>query len=84
MPMTNDERKELLNQLHDTLIKRLLAKIDSGEATAADFTLAWKMLQDNGVQMENLKEGLASLRSSEKSLLDEFEPTDGGPIAKIG
>ena len=42
--------KELLQTLHDKVAKGLLDKIQSGEATAADYNAAIKFLKDNGIE----------------------------------
>ena len=40
---------ELLEALHSSLAEDLLAKIQSGEATAADLSVARQFLKDNGI-----------------------------------
>lgn len=40
---------ETLEALHTGLAKDLLAKIESGEATAADLSVARQFLKDNGI-----------------------------------
>lgn len=40
---------ELLSQLHNALAEDLLAKVTSGEATAADLNVARAFLKDNGI-----------------------------------
>lgn len=40
---------ELLEALHGVVVEDLLRKIRSGEATAADLSVARAMLKDNGV-----------------------------------
>lgn len=42
--------KELLEFLHEEVAKHLLAKLRSGEATAADVSAAIKFLKDNGIE----------------------------------
>lgn len=46
----------LLGQLHDTVARTLLAKIESGEATPAEISAAIKFLQNNGIEA-NIAEG---------------------------
>lgn len=41
--------QEALSALHGALARQLAAKIDSGEATAADLAVARQFLKDNGV-----------------------------------
>tara|TARA_B100000749_G_C18410899_1_gene459026 strand:- start:1180 stop:1407 length:228 start_codon:yes stop_codon:yes gene_type:complete len=48
---------QILASLHETLAKELLARIETGEATAAELTAASKFLKDNGID--------ASLQHSE-------------------
>ena len=40
---------KMLAQLHETLAKELLARVQTGEATAAELTAASKFLKDNGI-----------------------------------
>ena len=40
---------KILTQLHETLAKELLARVQTGEATAAELTAASKFLKDNGI-----------------------------------
>jgi hypothetical protein len=40
---------KILVSLHETLAKELLARIETGEATAAELTAASKFLKDNGI-----------------------------------
>lgn len=42
--------KELMGDLHGELVKDLLAKIRSGEATSADRNVARQMLKDNNIE----------------------------------
>ncbi len=39
----------LLSQLHTSLAKELLARVQSGEATASDLAVVRQFLKDNGV-----------------------------------
>jgi hypothetical protein len=43
------ERNQLLERLHDLLTTSLIEKIESGEATAADFGVARQLLKDNNI-----------------------------------
>lgn len=45
----NAALKELLEQMHNELAQQLLAKLQSGEATAADLNVARQFLKDNEV-----------------------------------
>ena len=42
---------KILAQLHETLAKELLARVQTGEATAAELTAASKFLKDNGIDV---------------------------------
>ncbi len=41
--------EEVLSKLHDALTRDLLARIESGEATAADMAVARGLLKDNRI-----------------------------------
>mgnify|MGYP005990835241 FL=1 len=58
---------KILDELHDSVAKDLLAKVKSGEATASELSVATKFLKDNGAvhevvttesPMDNLLEAL--------------------------
>lgn len=58
--MTKDAQEALLSmlaQLHTSSVRELLAKIESKEATAADFTAAIKLLQHNNIGIGKLQPG---------------------------
>jgi|TARA_R100000951_G_C2626485_1_gene176171 hypothetical protein len=40
--------KDILDSLHDSVAKELLARVRSGEATSAELSVATKFLKDNG------------------------------------
>lgn len=40
--------KDILDSLHDSVAKELLARVRSGEATASELAVAAKFLKDNG------------------------------------
>lgn len=42
--------KDLMEQLHALVATQLTARINGGEATAADFSNAIKFLKDNGIE----------------------------------
>lgn len=44
--------EELLGELHLAVTKDLLAKVKSGEATAADLNAAIKLLKDNKIEAD--------------------------------
>ena len=44
--------RKILDELHDSVAKDLLAKVKSGEATASELSVATKFLQDNGAVHE--------------------------------
>lgn len=43
-------RKEILEKLHEKLGEQLLKRVESGDATAAEFAQAIKFLKDNGIE----------------------------------
>jgi hypothetical protein len=42
--------EELLGLLHDAVASKLLAKVQSGEASPAEMSAAIKFLKDNGIE----------------------------------
>jgi len=48
--MSGRASAEVLDTLHRLTAKALIAKLESGEATAADISAASKFLKDNGVE----------------------------------
>lgn len=48
--------EDLLGQLHDSVARQLLAKVESGEASPAELSAAIKFLKDNGIEA-NIAEG---------------------------
>ena len=42
-------KDKTLNEMHTALAKALLAKVKSGEATAAELSVARQMLKDNNI-----------------------------------
>ena len=60
-PKKEPRLDSVLESLHETLAKELLARIKTGEASAAELTAASRFLKDNGIdasfkQSEPLKE----------------------------
>lgn len=45
------DEKDLFNKLHTGMCQLLLAKIENGEATAADLSVARQFLKDNGIDI---------------------------------
>lgn len=41
--------EEILGALHDAVTRALLSKVESGEATAAEYAAAIKLLKDNNI-----------------------------------
>lgn len=77
--MNNNSKasESLLEELHGTVAKQLLTRIQSGEATAAEFAQAIKMLKDNGIDSEPTKSSpLGQLGSS----LDNLPFTDSDDV----
>lgn len=55
----------LMQQLHEALVEQILAKVKSGEATAADFNVARQLLKDHGVNADPKRNpGLRELTES--------------------
>lgn len=44
--------KELMDTLHDAVTKELLLRVQSGEATASELSVAVKFLKDNGASLD--------------------------------
>lgn len=66
----------LLNEMHGVLTQQLLARIKSGEATAADFNVARQLLKDNNIQAVPVKDSpLQKLTDA----IPEFEDDDAIP-----
>lgn len=68
-----------LGELHEMLASKLLLRIKSGEATAAEYAVAAKFLKDNAISCEpeksddlkDLKAQLASKRAPSKNDLKD-------------
>ena len=60
--MPSDSNRTLEEQLYDATVEALLAKVRSGEASAADVGVAVKFLKDNEITADKDKHpGLRSL-----------------------
>ena len=44
--------KQLMDTLHDAVTKELLLRVQSGEATASELSVAVKFLKDNGASLD--------------------------------
>jgi hypothetical protein len=44
--------KQLMDTLHDAVTKDLLLRVQSGEATASELSVAVKFLKDNGASLD--------------------------------
>jgi len=44
--------KELMDTLHDAVTKELLMRVQGGEATASELSVAVKFLKDNGASLD--------------------------------
>ena len=44
--------KDVLNELHESVTKELLARVKSGQATSAELSVAVKFLKDNGASSD--------------------------------
>lgn len=68
---------ELLNQLHQAVGNQLLERIQSGEATAAEFAQAIKFLKDNGIEaIPTNNNALMALQGSLAERLPFSDPAD--------
>jgi len=55
MSLSKDQLRDHLNELHAELIKGLITRLkDDENCTAADRSLAWAMLKDNGISILDL------------------------------
>jgi hypothetical protein len=70
--------KETFERLHTAMANMLLARIESGEATAADLSVARQFLKDNGIDMM-AKQGTPMLKLAEVLPFDAA----GDDIAKF-
>lgn len=67
--------KKLLEELHTAVVRTLLDKIRSGEATAADLGVARQLLKDNGIDAA-AKAGQPILRLAD---VMPFDPAEDEP-----
>ena len=44
--------KQLIDSLHEAVTKELLMRVQSGEATASELSVAVKFLKDNGASLD--------------------------------
>jgi hypothetical protein len=65
--------RTILDDLHDSVAKDLLAKVKSGEATASELSVATKFLKDNGAVHE-----LITSESPLRGLLEALPFEDQG------
>ncbi len=71
--------KDLLAQLHNGLVKTLLEKVSSGEATAADLSVARQLLKDNGIDSSALPG--SPIRKLSDYVGNLPFPGDSGPVS---
>lgn len=71
------EKTEKINNLQDILIDEMIRRVQSGEATAADLSVARQMLKDNGIQVQVTEE------SPFKTLVDALPFEDEADQIKI-
>jgi hypothetical protein len=66
--------EETLSNLHEKLAKELLRKIESGEATASELSVAVKFLKDNSIEAEFIQDSpIANLLSALPHFEDELK-----------
>ena len=81
------ELNNLFSQLHEELVKDLLMRVRSGQATAAELNVARQMLKDNGIEAIPVKDsGLEGLtvRATEKLIQAEQQSATAGKSGKSG
>ena len=69
--------KDILDSLHDSVAKELLARVRSGEATSAELSVATKFLKDNSIsidsgeidELSSMERRLASKQANRPSLV---------------
>lgn len=61
------KERDLLETLHDAVTLDLLAKVQSGEATASELSVAVKFLKDNGATLD-----VVTSESPMAALLDQL------------
>ncbi len=71
------EKTQKINNLQDILIDEMIRRVQSGEATAADLSVARQMLKDNGIQVQVTEE------SPFKTLVDALPFEDEADQIKI-
>lgn len=79
--MKPSDLKALLEKLHEASAKNLLAKIESGEATAADFTAAINLLKHNDIALAREIGQEAARAFADKILPFATQANDGGYAA---
>lgn len=68
---------DLLARLHEQVTIKLLERIESGEATAAEFAQAIKLLKDNGIEaLATGENALSRLQDSIVGTLPFTDPND--------
>lgn len=72
--MSKTATEDLLSILHNAIAEDLLRRIEAGEASAADLSVAVKFLKDNGIDCESGKSPL--LQSLAHSIQLPFDDDD--------
>ncbi len=75
--MTKKSSQDILEALHDSLATELSQRIISGEATAADLSVARQFLKDNGI------DAFATSESPLKQLVDSLPFDADVPEGKV-
>lgn len=71
---------DLFADLHDVLVKELLERIKTGEATTADLNAARQLLRDNGIDVNTHREATPLL-----DLVDHLPyQDDTAPETRLG
>lgn len=72
-----DALKKLHQELHEKTVRALLARIESGEATAAEMAVAVKLLKDNNITVDATDRGEGDpLRKLQSSVVENLPFTD--------
>lgn len=74
---------KILEELHYQTAKQLLYKIESGKATAKDYSAAIQLLKHNGIQvsLDDLEQNVIKIDDKTRELFKQ-KPSDKDYIAK--
>lgn len=75
--MSKKANNDLLEMLHGELAKQMLARLQSGEATAADLSAIRSFLNDNHIQADPVDQTMRDLKG-------ELEKAAGAEVLPFG